>query len=207
MAREYIIEDIANSVGLMADEGLLTKEEEALLILLLLTIGDETASYLAISSQAGAFSTGVGMANNSARYLDLYLNSFVSKGMTISEVISAIDDVISSGTLPPMLSQNLSSVARSSVSSYYESRRDGLKDQVEFSGKIKSRIQHNPDDEVSRPTHAALDGKVFAVGSAAERMLGLEPFDHNCRCTHEYSTNDIPESPDAMSLATNLERF
>jgi hypothetical protein len=124
-----------------------------------------------------------------------------------------MDVLLDEGQLPGATDGYLNMVYRTETSNGYHEQ---LKRELEgnaASDNFWGIEVFNPNDERSRPSHAAIDGLLLQKGSSAYQSLGVPPFSYQCRCTMvpiyvgDPADPGVEESDDADELVAAIERF
>jgi SPP1 gp7 family putative phage head morphogenesis protein len=139
-----------------------------------------------------------------------YIADAALHGRTYGDFREQISGMIESGKLPGGLDHYWRNVYRTETANAYSAQQEAWSRSPGIASHVWGFELYNPQDERSRPTHAALSGQRFKKDSAAWAALGRPPFDFQCRCCAieimdiEPATADYKESKGALSLAGNL---
>jgi phage gp29-like protein len=198
----------SEGLKLLNEEGIISDDEasytEELLLLLPLTLRDELL--IRVSGLRGQL-ISAGKKFDQKFLTDSALSSY-NKGANLGQIIDQIYSP-ENGVSKSVLSY-LDMVSRTQLSQHQHSARNFLAMTDEYSTKIWGIKYFNPDDERSRPTHAKVNDMIVKLGSLAHELLsGGPPWAYECRCEFEFITydNEVPETPNAVQIATELERF
>jgi hypothetical protein len=144
-----------------------------------------------------------------------HLAAGVNNGTTVNDFVEAAraDLAIAPDASVGGVDAYLENVYRTETGNAYARQQDANLASEAVSPFLWGREVHNPDDDRSRPSHAAADGLIVKAGSAADKALGNSPFSYQCRCVvspiieANPAKSKLQESPDAMARIAKIERF
>lgn len=137
----------------------------------------------------------------------------VRLGTTRTDFLTEVAAGFDGGLLPSGLDGYLQNVFRTETANSYAVQREEFYRDPAIIDNLWGVETFNPSDNDSRPSHKALDGKLFRKGSPAYNLLGVEPYDYQCRCgrapviVSDLANPGVTESENALELARDLERF
>lgn len=130
---------------------------------------------------------------------------------TYADFIEALQESRESGAWDSASNAYLSNVYRTETGLLYNAQRQAILDDPDMAEGVWGKEFFNPDDDRSRPSHAAIDGvRVKLGGPADEASKPPPPFHFQCRCTFGLimeGEDDAVETRGALEIMQNIERF
>ncbi len=174
--------------------------------------GDIRRVTAAIREQAQAVAAATN--ENLGRIYAEHIAAAVNDGKTVGEFTEGLREALAKGEAPVPGAGYLENVYRTETAQAYQKQREAMWAGDDLDPYIGGFEFFNPNDDRSRPGHAALEGLVIRKGSAAHRALPPgPPFDFQCRCQMiaimiaDPQKNDVEESPDALGRVQAIETF
>lgn len=163
-----------------------------------------------LNNLALAYSTNL---NVTAKIREI-LAAAVRDGLTRTEWLEAMDNLLEAGDLTVGTDAYLSTVYRTEMGNAYGYQRDYLDNQPIVADLTWGFEFYNPDDERSNPSHARMNGVRVQSGSMAEQASHPgPPWFYNCRCDRipllvaDPDNAEYVESEDALERVLSIRRF
>lgn len=176
----------------------------------------ELAAALEVGDPEGVLAIDSLVSEETARRLRVALQEAYDRGETAQSFLTAMRELTEAGELPTGMDSYLQMVFRTEMAKGYEEQRETFQSLPEVRDHTWGYELLNPDDDRSRPTHAAIDGLILKKGSLADRASRPgPPWHYQCRCTRvpiivadvAEADQDYAEPGDALARVRAIERW
>jgi SPP1 gp7 family putative phage head morphogenesis protein len=176
----------------------------------------ELAAALQVGDPDGVLAIDRLVSEETARRLRVALQEAYDRGETAQSFLAAMRELTEAGELPTGMDSYLQMVFRTEMAKGYEEQREAFQSLPEVRDHTWGYELLNPDDDRSRPTHAAIDGLILKKDSLADRASRPgPPWHYQCRCTRvpivvadvSEADQDYAEPPDALARVRAIERW